>query len=335
MIGRRLRELWLPIMLGAAACHPKREPPRPPVPPSPFDELPYDEQPVSPKARIFLVAGGDDIANFAAEVVDQRALWQRAGFSPDQIECYYAKPSPQAWAEDHPQYSALAPALRECHRADPGRVRRDLRAIAATHPDFVYLYITAHGVSTQLPASARVRGLDASERSFFEQPALGLDAGPAPRLGKRRPQLRALRRGDDRLDILATPAWLVDALSSFDDATTKFVVLQACYSGSFIGHHIGEGPNSKTTLRAVPNTVAMTATAAERPSFGCGPGRARTYFGSAFLASLREAIGETQASPAALDWARMFERTTFAVGAMELVSGSRASVPGFLDTRAE
>lgn len=334
MIGAGLRRVWFPMVLGVAACQPRGKAHAPPTPPSLFDDLPYNEQPVSKDARIFLVAGGDDIANFAAEVVDQRAQWQRAGFSPNQIECYYAKPSAQAWSEDRPQYTALAPALSSCHRADPARLREDLRAVAATDPDFIYLYVTAHGVATQLPADARVRGLSASERAFFEQPALGLDAGPAPRLGRRRGQLRALRRGDDPLDILATPAWLVDALSSFDRRVAKFVVLQACYSGSFIGHHVGDAPGQETTLQAIPNTVAMTATAAERPSFGCGPGRARTYFGSAFLASLRVALGETEASPSALDWAALFERTTFAVGAMELVSGSRASVPGFLDTRA-
>lgn len=327
------RVVSLAVALTATACHPPTA--AKPVPPSPFPTLAYNESPVSARAQVVLVAGGDDIANFAAEVVDQRALWLRAGLEPDQIECYYAKPSAQAWAEDHEQYAALAPALATCHRADPARVRRDLITIATANPSFVYLYITAHGVPSQLRGKARgVRGLRPSERAFFEQPALGLDAGPAPPLGDRRKQLRALRRGENPADLLATPRWLVDALASFDPSTVKFVVLQACYSGSFIGHHVGTQNDAETTLRSSPNVVAMTATAAERPSFGCGPGRARTYFGGAFLASLREAIGQSGASPPALDWQRLFEQTAFAVGAMELVSGSRASVPGFLDTRS-
>ena len=41
-----------------------------------------DEYPAT--AKVFLVAGGDDVANFAADVIDQHALWKRAGLRDDE-----------------------------------------------------------------------------------------------------------------------------------------------------------------------------------------------------------------------------------------------------------
>ena len=38
----------------------------------PFEGQPYASEPLSEEAKVFLVAGGDDVANFAADVLQQR-----------------------------------------------------------------------------------------------------------------------------------------------------------------------------------------------------------------------------------------------------------------------
>ncbi|BFM04069.1 hypothetical protein Psyaliredsea_27160 [Psychrobacter alimentarius] len=70
-------------------------------------------------------------------------------------------------------------------------------------------------------------------------------------------------------------AWLREAL---DDSGIRWrvIVVSACYSGSFIDE------------LASPTTVVITASAADRPSFGCTNTAEMTYFGQAFFAeSLR------------------------------------------------
>ena len=69
----------------------------------PFADIPYATAPLPSHAKVFLVAGGDDVGNFAAEVVEQRELWKQAGLRDDEIACYYAKPTSKALADDGPQ----------------------------------------------------------------------------------------------------------------------------------------------------------------------------------------------------------------------------------------
>jgi hypothetical protein len=327
-------------MLGLAfGCHRSGEA----VPPSAFEELPYRETEIAPSTRVFLVAGGDDVANFAAEVLEQRQLWLRAGLSHDEIACYYAKPTAQAWADDLEQYRSIASLLRACHRAEPGRLRRDLLAVAERDPDWVYLYVTGHGLESQVDGlayapSRRLRRLALDmrddERAWLDAPAIGLEAGPAPGLGEVSALVRELRRGADPADLVFTPMTLADTLQAFGDATIKIVVLQACFSGGFIDHHV---PGSKPTgtapgLTTVSNLVALTASAAERPSFGCGSGSHRTYFGGALNRALDRELQPGERPPD-LDWEAIHERAAFAVEAMEAVDAEARSFPGFLDTR--
>lgn len=85
----------------------------------------------------------------------------------------------------------------------------------------------------------------------------------------------AVSHGPLMLDDLTDEA-LAEAL---DDAGIKWrvIVISACYSGSFIDE-----------LRN-PNTVVITAAAADRTSFGCSDDRELTYFGEAFY---RDALPE-------------------------------------------
>ena len=73
-----------------------------------------------------------------------------------------------------------------------------------------------------------------------------------------------------------TTTWLREALDA-SGIRWRVIVVSACYSGSFIDE------------LASPTTVVITASAADKPSFGCTNTAEMTYFGQAFFAeSLRE-----------------------------------------------
>ena len=69
----------------------------------------------------------------------------------------------------------------------------------------------------------------------------------------------------------------------------RVIVVSACYSGGFI-----------EPLRD-QNTIIITASAAERPSFGCEGGRDFTYFGEAYF---RDALARTRSFTRAFDLAK-------------------------------
>ncbi len=72
------------------------------------------------------------------------------------------------------------------------------------------------------------------------------------------------------------PAWLREALDA-SGIRWRVIVVSACYAGSFIEE------------LASPTTVIITASAADKMSFGCTNTAEMTYFGQAFFAeSLRE-----------------------------------------------
>ena len=75
------------------------------------------------------------------------------------------------------------------------------------------------------------------------------------------------------------------------DAAIKYrvIVVSACYSGGFI-----------EPLRD-PNSLIITASAADRTSFGCEAGREFTYFGQAYF---RDALAKTRSFTEAFDIAR-------------------------------
>lgn len=91
--------------------------------------------------------------------------------------------------------------------------------------------------------------------------------------------------GDENIIQLANPplamdnldaTWLREALDA-SGIRWRVIVVSACYSGSFIDE------------LASPTTVIITASAADKMSFGCTNSAEMTYFGQAFFAeSLRE-----------------------------------------------
>lgn len=333
-----MKRFLLVALLGATACRTSGGT----VTPDPFAKQDYDQAAPSPRTKVFLVAGGDDIANFAAEVLEQRTLWRRAGLREDEIACYFAKPTAQALREDAAQYDALALALQSCRAATPARLSLDLRAAAEEAEGFVYIFVTSHGLASQLgpletsenPRTQRfVASLRTEERDVLNPAAIGLEAGDGPKLGESRAVVAALRESVPAEQVTFTPRTLAPLLQAFPPDVRKIVVLQACFSGGFIDHHArrrADASPGADALLAVPNLTVLTATAAERPSFGCGSGESRTYFGGAFNVALQHALDEHP--PDDLPWSEIYDRVTFAIEAMETVQGQRPSHPGFVQT---
>lgn len=86
----------------------------------------------------------------------------------------------------------------------------------------------------------------------------------------------------------------------------RVVVVSACYSGGYI-----------EPLRDA-NTVVISASAPDRASFGCEPGREFTYFGQAYF---REALARTRS------FTQAFELAKETVSKQEAEEGLTASLP--------
>lgn len=326
------------VLASLAACGPAASTSastRTPAPPDPFAHVPYATAPLPAATKVFLVAGGDDVGNFAAEVVEQRALWKQAGLRDDEIACYFAKPSRRALESDAQQLATLAPALRGCYPADPATLHAHLRQAARAAPPFLYLFVSGHGLPPLLRWKADVDDvsllpqrlqLRRGEVGRFDRHAIGLEAGDGPGLGEVSEILAAHRAGAPVEALVFTPDTLADALAELPAGSDKIVVLQACFAGGFIGRPDDDGPSPLTRL---PRVTLLAATAPERPSFGCGAGTARTYWGGAFNRVLAQALEQAPRLPPALPWAELHARVRFVVETMEVVVGEEPSDPTF------
>ena len=120
--------------------------------------------------------------------------------------------------------------------------------------------------------------------------------------------------GDENIIQLANPplamdnldaTWLREALDA-SGIRWRVIVVSACYSGSFIDE------------LASPTTVIITASAADKMSFGCTNSAEMTYFGQAFFAeSLRENTSFSDA----------FKDAAYRVQERELYMGFEPSEP--------
>jgi hypothetical protein len=289
-----------------------------------WTDPPYATTDVSPTTRVMLVAGGEDVANFAAEVDRQHRIWRRAGVAEDDIACYWAKPTSKALREDQRQYASLSAKMSGCAEASAARVLDDITRVAQSAPPYFYLYITAHGVPT-LGGREHAWVLPPDEREFLSQPALALDADRAVRVGDTAALLTAWREHTYPKDrITLTPQTLAAALAQFPDETHKIVVLQGCFSGGFL---VGE-----SALVSVPNTTVLTAAAANRPSFGCGPGTRETFWGGALGRELDDVV-RRGTTPDRVPWHEVHEAVARRVRHLERTLGQRPSKPQFGESK--
>ncbi|MCC7204965.1 MAG: hypothetical protein IT441_07780 [Phycisphaeraceae bacterium] len=280
---------------------------------------PYAAAPTEGKGRVFLVALGSNIANFAQEVVYQRRAWLDAGFKPEEVICYYVKPKKSDYLNDRGQFDTLSPQLAGFYIAEPSLIRRHLLEAAEQKPQAVYLYFTSHGSyphSLGMPPSMR----ESPKKAFVIDQHPGFDdywlvtdaaeAGTVDTLMK----LHAEEAGADPADLFLTPAVLRQWLLVFPEPTRKVVVLQGCYSGGFVHRDPDFVSADMTTLEGVPNLIAITASRHDRPSFGCGPGQDQTVFGELWNKELAASLAK---SPE-VDWASLYQAVRKAVNETEI-----------------
>jgi hypothetical protein len=292
--------------------------------------VPYTSVPLSPRAKIFLVAGGVDVANFAAEVVAQRRLWLDRGYAPDEIACYWARPSAAAFRRDRAQYRELAHELRACHPASTALLREHLRATSRRAPPFVYLYVSSHGNADILPEDVRQDSLLPNERALFDQTVIQLGSGPGRGISPLF-LMMLMRRGADPDDLVFSPRILRDLLLAFPTATRKFVVLQACHSGGFLADARSE--RQADTLAGVPGLTAIASARFDRTSFGCDSGARMTYFGAAYQRLLTaHGAGPRVLDRHGIDWLALFEQLRTEIAALEREVDVQASLPQLLRT---
>jgi hypothetical protein len=309
--------------------------------------------PISPEARIFLVAGARDIANFAQEVVDQKQLWLARGYAPAQIECFFAAPPPDQ-REDVAQFLALEQPLRDCHLASPADVFNAMVQVATgyTHDHF-YLYISSHGSrptgelpegyvrridpqSAWLPQAMADARADRNSSAYawlspfhIAMEGIRFDAqrwGWVSHFARLR-QSR-LDPGLPLREHLFTPKLLAAALQTFPAEVRKVVVIQACYSGGFVLPP-EQAPAPEESLLNVKNITVLTAARADRTSFGCDQSGETTYYGRSVQKVLDANPGLTVEQ---LDWRQVHEQVSGEVEELEQQTGigERArSVPQF------
>lgn len=298
--------------------------------------------PISPEARIFLVAGARDIANFAQEVVDQRALWLARGYTAEQIECFFTPPPPEQ-TDDTWQFLILAEALEPCHLASPPEVLAALRQVAQDYPakDF-FLYITSHGTPPIINLSEQVvRSID-PQGAFLQQAISEARADSNseayPWVAPFQVSMEGVRVDDGRWgwanyfsrlyqsrltpgidphEHMFTPALLANALREFPARARKVVVIQACYSGGFVLPR-KEAPGPDETLRNVKKVTVITAARADRTSFGCDSSGDTTLFGRSFHKVLEAHPDKTVPQ---LDWRKLHKEVTREVEQLEQEAG--------------
>lgn len=297
---------------------------------------------ISPEARIFLVAGARDIANFAQEVVDQKRLWLARGYAPEQIECFFAAPPPEQ-RDDVAQFLALEQPLRDCHLASPADVFNALGQIASGYAhDHFYLYISSHGSrpTGELP-EGYVRRIDpesawlpqamadartdrnSSAHAWLSPFHIAMEGirfdmqrwGWASHFARLR-QSR-LDPGLPLREHLFTPKLLAAALQAFPAQVRKVVVIQACYSGGFVLPP-DQAPAPEESLLNVQHITVLTAARADRTSFGCDQSGDTTYYGRSLQKVLDANAGLTVAQ---LDWRQVHEQVSHEVEQLEQQTG--------------
>ncbi|HFE47220.1 MAG TPA: hypothetical protein ENJ18_17320 [Nannocystis exedens] len=278
--------------------------------------------PLPERAKIFLVAGGLDVANFADEIVEQRRIWRARGFGDDEIICYIARPTKDGFRGDRRQFRAIFAELEGCYAASTAQLREHLRLAAERSPPFIYIYMSSHGTDGLIGDDVE---LPPNERALLDRYIIQLGEGPGQGM-RAEPVLAAYRRGVPLGELLWTPDLFAEVLGRFAAEIPKIIVLQACHSGGFVDEPRGRA----RALREVPNLTMIASARFDRTSFGCDPGPSQTYFGELFNDLLRPAsIGKV---PPEIRWRVLFDELKGKIRELEDLHDVRASLPVFFSS---
>ena len=270
----------------------------------------FRSAPLYAQTKIFLVAGSGQAANFAQEILEQKSIWQRAGFSSEEIACYYVSPTERDFRQDLVQFLEVAPQLSDCYPASVSLIRKHLKLIGKgkEKPPFLYLYFTSHGERPLAYQAAKTRSKK-MERKILEEksryPVLnqyllridGLPDGAA----SFNDLLASYREGMDPEELFLTPSYLRNLLEASYKDVPKFLVLQGCYTGGFL-----EDPNqgSEGGLKSLFPLTLITAARFDRASFGCEPGVESTDFGGIY----NEVLSSRADDPRRINWKALYEK---------------------------
>ncbi|MEZ4751950.1 MAG: C13 family peptidase [Bdellovibrionota bacterium] len=290
------------------------------------------------KAKIFLIAGSEENANFAQEIIEQKLYWLDQGFKAEEIVCFYAMPSNYSYQEDRAQYSILKSHLADCQHANAKDIFEAIHESGKAGHDFLYLYATSHG-NNPFTEILKEKKLNLGTRLFLDgfvqdYPVLGdqymltVDGSPTGKTASLPALASEYKAGAKPEDLFFTPRYLKAALSSWPDDVTKYIVLQACHSGGFVRDPRPDF--QKDLLSSIPNLVAMTASRYDRSSFGCDSGSYRTFFGGAFNDTLLRA----EENPDQIRWPAFYRSIKRQVERLEKEKEVKTpSLPDFIDTR--
>lgn len=279
---------------------------------------------INPKTRIFLVSGGYPNANFAQEIVDQKAYWLSQGYSKEQIACYYVPPPTGNFIDgrfvaikdneikDHEQFNKLKRSLEDCFMATSKSLLHHIESLEKENPSSIYIYITGHGTPPLKVLNIKEEPVSPSLNDWVQVKAykkkwkkiISLDQWSNTytlQMGAARKKSFDTYYYNDQLgmalmfaeenpnladDYLLTPRGLSRALNKLPNTTQKHIVLQGCFSGGFIL------PPQKApgghTLQNVQNLNVLAAARSDRTSFGCDSENQKTNFGEIYFNNLQQ-----------------------------------------------
>lgn len=285
--------------------------------------------PVSPKAKIFLIAGSQDSANFSQEIIDQKKFWLAQGYTHEEIACYYVPPLEKGKG-DKKQFNELFSELRDCYFADPRILFSHILEVAKTKPESIYVYVSSHGnrPMSQNTYSYKDAAITQKMEKVMKLPQwanaynMELQGYVAPDIFWIHPNLYkgylfALENPEKADDYIFTPRGLKKALLSLPESTKKVVVLQGCHTGGFILP--AKEVSSENTLAGMKNTKVLTASRSDRTSFGCNVGAHTTIFGEIFMNSLRKFAEKKKSQD--VDWNSVYKFTQKQIYEREMILG--------------
>jgi len=251
---------------------------------APFPD--YNRDPVSPAARIFLVAGSASDASHLQEIVVLRDYWLGEGYKPEQIACHYVKPEKADYEADRKRFDSMATRTQGFYLAAPHVLFRHLKDVAKAQPSMISLYVSGAGKAPS-SGSAEEVALAAQYPEFAGCYRIVLRGGPSGHMNERM-RLEALRDGIDGHYLLFNAEFLAEALNGLPASCEKYVVLNGDHSGGFVTTKSGDDG----MLRKVPGITVLASARHDRTNMA--EGGELSQFGGLYLSALSSSSGTVE-----------------------------------------